>query len=200
MCQIFTKARGPFNEIQLKRFYEIYLKYLSLEADKKCVSELIRRSCKLFTSTNTLNGVVLQKPLLEKFLSHYDNLKPEYLPKSNEVKFRNACSKICGSILCSKLATKTTFEEVYKQDKNIIEMLNEILILSLQKDKEAFESKKISPTVQKKGMKSLLRSSWNLMIFSLLTDKISSFITKINESWLDKAVPSLVYHFVFIDI
>lgn len=64
---------------------------------------------------------------------------------------------------------------------------------SLLNDRDAFENPKIKDEQVKKVLRSLSRSSWNLAIYSILTKKIGSFISKINENWLEKPPFSSVF-------
>ena len=128
-------------------------------------------------------------PLLEKLLTHFENMKPETLLQPQEVKLRNVCNKLCSSILCPLYENSEIYCKIYSNDRNVKEILYELLHWSLQKDKEAIESAKLPAKLQRRSMKSLARASWNLMIYSILTCKISSFITKVNDSWFDKNIP-----------
>jgi len=141
---------------------------------------------------NVRYGVILQVPLLGKLLNHYVNMKPETSLQPQEVKLRNVCNKFCSSIVCSLFENSEIFTKIYEKERSIKEVLGEILHWSLQKDREALESGKLPTKLYKRATKSLARSSWNLMIYSFLTCKVSSFITKVNDLWFDKTTHSSV--------
>lgn len=187
------KAKGPFSDQSLRRFYRLLLLYMHSELQRNYFQVLLKYSCQIFTSTNLRYYTYLQIAFVEKLLNYHNNAKPENLLLKHEILLRNSSSKFCSSIISPLLQDTQIINKEYMHGRNILNVLNELLTTSLLNDRDAFENPKIKDDQVKKVLRSLSRSSWNLAVYSILTKKIGSFISKINENWLEKPPFSSVF-------
>ncbi len=190
LCQIFTKASGPFMEPTVKKFYQVYLDYLGSISVWNHFQSLLKSSTELFLVNHLSHNIILQKPLVTKLVEFYKKPKGDETFKDKKV-LRRSCNKLCSSLLCFFNDESGLINEVYRYDRNVKEIFYELLELAFEKDKEAFLHHIKS---QKEEAKILARSAWNFMIYSILDYKISLFVKKFDKKteWLDKSSPILV--------
>ena len=195
LCQIFTRASGPFSEAAVKRFYQAYLNYLDGEVSWPSFQTLLKNSTGLFIVNHLPHSVILQKPLITKLVTYYvpsTKEKSEGLLPQDKI-LRRACNKLCSSLLCFFNDEYGLINEVYRYDKNVKDKVYELLESAFQKDRDAFILQKNSSSkVQNEEIKILARSSWNFMVYSVLNSKISQFASRVNEIWFDKTFPTMV--------
>ena len=195
---MFTKAKGPFSDNSLKKFYKYLYQYLNSEVQRNYLQIIIKYSCQLFTSTNIKYSTHLQVCFVEKLLQHHVNSKPENILQKYEILLRNSSSKFCSSIISPLIQDTQIINKEYMHGRNIHNVLHELLNISLVRNIEAFENPKLKDDQIKKVLRSLSRSSWNLALYSILTNKIGSFISKINDNWLEKSSLISVYWEIFL--
>jgi len=189
LCQIFTKASGPFLEPTVKKFYQVYLDYLGSNISWNNFQTLLKYSTELFLVNHLSHNIILQKPLVTKLVEFYK--KPKGDPVFGDKKvLRRSCNKLCSSLLCFFNDESGLINEVYRYEKNVKDIFYELLEFAFEKDKEAFLS---HPKGQKEEVKILARSAWNFMIYSILDYKVALFVKKFDDKneWFDKASPIL---------
>jgi len=177
LCMIFTKAKGPFYEETLKKFYKVYLEYLESLTSWDDLQTLLEFSTELFLVDCLPYNTVLLKPLLIKLQEFYKKPKGD---KALQGKFalRDSCNKIFSSLLCS--------------DNDESELFPELLELAFLKDREEFPA---SITSKKDAeVQILARSLWNLMIYSILNNRIVLFVKKLSgeSGFLKESSPVLL--------
>lgn len=190
LCQIFTKAAGPFSEGATKKFYKTYLDYLESDIPWSHLQTLLKNSTDLFLVNHLSHIIILQKPLIMKLVEFYTKVKME--SPAQEKVFRRAANKLCSSFLCFMNDEYGLINEVYRYDKNVKDIISELLELAFQKDRDALINQRGNSVKVLDEAKILAQSCWNLLIYSILNYKIYSFVQKINDTWLDKNSPIMV--------
>ena len=176
----------------MKRFYQAYLEYIESDISWSHFQTFLKYNSRIFISGNLPFNVILQKSLIKKITDFYSKKdKPQDL-NSDKV-LRRAANKVLTSVLCFFNDEFGLINNMLGYDKNIKDVLLNLLDLTFAKDKENSLNNKITNVAAlREEVKILSRSAWNFMIYSLLNYKISSFVAKINDSFLDKNAPSLV--------
>jgi len=166
----------------------VYLDYLGSITSWSHFQLLLKHSTELFLVNHLPHNIILQKPLVTKLVEYYvkggkgDLLVPDKV-------LRRSCNKLSSSLLCFFNDEYGLINEIYHYDRNVKDVLYELLDLAFQKDKDGFIYHSKS---QKEEVKILARSSWNFMIYSILNYKIFPFVNKLNEDWFDKNYPLMV--------
>jgi len=168
LCLIFSRAKGSFYKETLYRFSQIYSSYLQSIKSWECFETLLECSTELFSAGHLPKIISLQKPLMEKLLQFYKMPKGDKTFQGKAI-LRKSCNKFCSSLL-------------YLTDDNSQTKFSELLKLVFLKD---FEELSLAPN----EINNLGRSSWNLMTFSILKNRILTFVNKvfIELEWLKES-------------
>lgn len=151
----------------------------------------MKYNSRIFISGNLSLNVILQKSLIKKITEYYQKAKPQDL--GSDKVLRRAANKILTSVLCFFNDESGLINYMLGYDKNVKDILLNLLELTFAKDKEACLSVKASHiTSLKEEVKILSRSTWNIMIYNILNYKISSYVSKIHDSFLDRTSPPSV--------
>jgi hypothetical protein len=177
--------------VYLKKFYRTYLQYLKEENFSNTLQTLLKHSCHLFKSITTADSIIIQIPLLKKLLNYYYNggRSEAFMQDST---LRGPSNKLYSSLICPLMNNSLFIDQAYSQERNITDILHDLLNHALQRDKEALLCGRYYAKTLAKETKNLARSSWNFMIYSFARRKISPFIANITDSWFEKSLPTLV--------